>query len=115
MECYHCQPSHPEFARRHVYARPAAQAAEIERTARARSAALGIEIADVDDYGLHARAGQESIAVMRSALLEGHLTASPDGALLAPLMGRFKVSPTAARLILTSVRSATFWPIPTTA
>jgi phenylpropionate dioxygenase-like ring-hydroxylating dioxygenase large terminal subunit len=92
MECYHCQPSHPEFARRHVYARPAVQAAETERAARARSAALGIEITDVDHYGLHARAGQESIAVMRSALLEGHLTASPDGALLAPLMGDFQVA-----------------------
>jgi phenylpropionate dioxygenase-like ring-hydroxylating dioxygenase large terminal subunit len=92
MECYHCQPSHPEFARRHAYARPAAQAAAIERAARARSAALGIEIADRDGYGLHARAGQESIAVMRSALLEGHATASADGALLAPLMGQFKVT-----------------------
>ena len=92
MECYHCQPSHPEFARRHVYARPAAQAAEIERAARTRSAALGIQIADRDGYGLHARAGQESIAVMRSALLEGHATASADGALLAPLMGKFNVA-----------------------
>ena len=89
MECYHCQPSHPEFARRHVYARPAAQAAEIERAAQARSHALGIRIADVDRYGLQARPGQESVAVYRSALLEGHATASADGAPLAPLMGRF--------------------------
>jgi phenylpropionate dioxygenase-like ring-hydroxylating dioxygenase large terminal subunit len=92
MECYHCQPSHPEFARRHVYARPAAQAAEVERAARERSAALGIKITDVDGYGLQARAGQESIAVMRSALLDGHLSASPDGRLLAPLMGAFQVA-----------------------
>ncbi len=92
MECYHCQPSHPEFARRHVFARPAAQAASIEQAARERSRALGIQIADLDAYGLHARPGQESVAVMRSALLEGHATASPDGALLAPLMGRFHES-----------------------
>jgi phenylpropionate dioxygenase-like ring-hydroxylating dioxygenase large terminal subunit len=92
MECYHCQPAHPEFARRHVYARPAARAADIERAARERSAALGIQIADVDNYGLNARAGQESIAVMRSALLDGQLTASADGALLAPLMGNFKTA-----------------------
>ena len=74
MECYHCQPSHPDFARRHVYARPAAQAADIERAAHARSAALGIRIADVDRYGLQAGAGQESISVFRSALLTGHAT-----------------------------------------
>ena len=90
MECYHCQPSHAEFARRHAYARPAAQRAEIEHAARARSAALGISIADVDGYGLAARPGQESIAVLRSALLEGHLTASPDGRPVAPLMGEFR-------------------------
>ena len=92
MECYHCQPSHPEFTRRHVYARPAAQAAEIERAAHERSVALGIRIADMDGYGLQARAGQESVAVFRSALLDGHATASPDGAALAPLMGKFQQS-----------------------
>jgi Rieske 2Fe-2S family protein len=87
MECYHCQPSHQEFARRHVYARPAAQGREIERAARERSAKLGIQIVDVDGYGLNARPGQESVAVLRSALLDGHLTASPDGQPVAPLMG----------------------------
>ena len=89
MECYHCQPAHPEFARRHVYARPAKQGAEIERAARERSAAMGIRISDVDGYGLHARPGQESIAVLRSALLDGHATASADGRPLAPPMGQF--------------------------
>ena len=90
MECYHCQPSHPEFARRHVYARPATQGAALERAAQERSAALGIRIADVDGYGLKARPGQESIAIMRSALLDGHVTASPDGKPVAPLMGDFR-------------------------
>lgn len=89
MECYHCQPSHPEFARRHVYSRPASQASVLERESRARSEALGIHIDDVDGYGLHAGEGQESIAVMRSALFAGHATASQDGLPLAPLMGRF--------------------------
>ena len=92
MECYHCQPSHPEFARRHVYARPAARAAPIERAAAERSDALGIHIANLDGYGLKARSGQESIAVMRSALLDGQLSASADGSLLAPLMGEFGAS-----------------------
>jgi phenylpropionate dioxygenase-like ring-hydroxylating dioxygenase large terminal subunit len=89
MECYHCQPAHAEFARRHVYARPARQAAAIEQAARERSAALGIRISDFDGYGLHARPGQESVAVLRSALLDGHATAAADGRQLAPPMGRF--------------------------
>jgi phenylpropionate dioxygenase-like ring-hydroxylating dioxygenase large terminal subunit len=89
MECYHCQPSHPEFARRHVYSRPGSQSAGLEARARARSEALGIHISDVNSYGLRARPGQESAAVMRSALFAGHATASPDGLPLAPLMGKF--------------------------
>jgi len=89
MECYHCQPAHAEFARRHVYARPARQGAAIEQAAREHSAKLGINISDVDGYGLNARPGQESVAVLRSALLEGHVTAAADGRQLAPLMGRF--------------------------
>ena len=62
---------------------------EIERAARERSAKHGVRIADVDGYALQARPGQESIAVLRSALLDGHLTASPDGQPVAPLMGTF--------------------------
>ena len=89
MECYHCQPAHPEFARRHVMARPAVQTGELERAARERSRALGILIDDVDGYALNAAPGQESISVLRSALQTGHATASPDGQLLAPLMGAF--------------------------
>jgi hypothetical protein len=75
-----------------VYARPADQAASAERAARKRSEELGIRIDNVDRYGQHARAGQESVAVMRSALIDGHLTASADGALLAPLMGAFRAA-----------------------
>jgi phenylpropionate dioxygenase-like ring-hydroxylating dioxygenase large terminal subunit len=89
MECYHCQPSHPEFARRHIYSRPGSQTGALEGKARARSESLGIRISDVDAYGLAARSGQESTAVMRSALFAGHATASPDGLPLAPLMGQF--------------------------
>ncbi len=89
MECYHCQPAHPEFARRHVYARPARQGAAIEAAARERSAALGIRIRDVDGYGLKARPGQESVAVLRSALHDGQLSATADGKPVAPVMGRF--------------------------
>jgi phenylpropionate dioxygenase-like ring-hydroxylating dioxygenase large terminal subunit len=89
MECYHCQPAHPAFARRHAYARPARLGAALEAAARERSAALGIHIDDVDGYGLNARAGQESVAVLRSALYDGHLTASADGRPVAPVMGSF--------------------------
>jgi phenylpropionate dioxygenase-like ring-hydroxylating dioxygenase large terminal subunit len=89
LECYHCQPAHAEYSRRHVYARPASQGAEIERAARARSEALGIRIDNFDAFGRDSRPGQESAGVLRSALLNGYVTASADGRALAPLMGEF--------------------------
>lgn len=90
MECYHCQPAHPEFTQRHAYARPAAAAASFEAAGHERSRALGIAISNVDQYGLAAPAGQESVAVLRSALLGGFQTGSADGAPLAPPMGEFR-------------------------
>ena len=89
MECYHCQPAHAEFARRHVYSRPAEQAVEVEAAARARSEALGIRIGDVDEYASMALPGGESVSILRSALSDGHLTASPDGRAVSTLMGAF--------------------------
>jgi phenylpropionate dioxygenase-like ring-hydroxylating dioxygenase large terminal subunit len=89
MECYHCTPAHPEFAKRHVYARPAELNEELERAGRTRAEALGIVVADVDQYGCAAGAGRESVSVMRSALHDGILSATDDGRSVARLMGSF--------------------------
>jgi Rieske 2Fe-2S family protein len=92
MECYHCQPAHPEYARRHVYARPAELNVEIERAARARAQTLGIAVPDIDQYACAAAAGAESVSVFRSALHEGNLSATTDGRPLGRLMGDFRAS-----------------------
>lgn len=92
MECYHCTPAHPEFAKRHVYARPAEQAADLERAGRTRAEALGIVVPDIDQYGCAAGAGRESVAVMRSALHDGLASATDDGRAVARLMGAFSAS-----------------------
>ena len=89
MECYHCQPAHPEFSRRHVYARPARQTEALERRGRARAEALGVFIADVDQYGCSALPGAESVSVFRSALSDGVASATVDDRPIARLMGRF--------------------------
>jgi phenylpropionate dioxygenase-like ring-hydroxylating dioxygenase large terminal subunit len=89
MECYHCTPAHPEFAKRHVYARPGELNIELERAGRKRAEALGIVVPDVDQYGCEAAAGRESVAVMRSALHDGMVSATDDGRSVARLMGSF--------------------------
>jgi phenylpropionate dioxygenase-like ring-hydroxylating dioxygenase large terminal subunit len=92
MECYHCQPAHPEFAKRHVYARPAELREDLERAGRQRAEALGVAVRDVDRYGSTAAPGEESIAVMPSALFEGFSSATPDGKAGRRLMGAFRAS-----------------------
>jgi phenylpropionate dioxygenase-like ring-hydroxylating dioxygenase large terminal subunit len=89
MECYHCQPAHAEFSRRHVYARPATQVESLEREGRRRAELLGIVIPDVDQYALGAPAGAESVSVFRSALDEGVDSATPDSRPIGRLMGKF--------------------------
>ena len=89
MECYHCKPAHPEFSRRHVYARPAKQVEELEKAGRRRAEALGIFIADLDGYGCAAPRGGESVSVFRSALSDGVASATSDGQPIARLMGDF--------------------------
>jgi len=89
MECYHCQPSHPEFSKRHVYARPAEQVRELEQAGRRRAEAMGIVIADVDLYGCAAGAGSEFVSVFRSALADGVASATADSRPVGRLMGEF--------------------------
>jgi Rieske 2Fe-2S family protein len=92
MECYHCTPAHPEFAKRHAFARPTAQREEAERAGRRRAEALGIVVPDVDQYGIAAGAGRETVGVMRSALHDGIASATDDGRSVGRLMGSFSAS-----------------------
>jgi Rieske 2Fe-2S family protein len=89
MECYHCAPAHPEFSKRHVLARPAELNVELERAGRKRAEALGILVPDIDQYACAAPTGRESVAVMRSALHDGIVSATDDGRSVARLMGAF--------------------------
>jgi Rieske 2Fe-2S family protein len=88
LECYHCQPAHPEFSKQHVLARPRAQAELLERVGRSRAESLGIFIADLDEYAEAAPGGSESVSVFRSALAQEPAAGAPE-APLAPLMGDF--------------------------
>jgi phenylpropionate dioxygenase-like ring-hydroxylating dioxygenase large terminal subunit len=89
MECYHCQPAHPDYSKHHALARPAAQTVQVERAGRLRAEALGIFIADVDQYGRSALSGSESVTVFRSALYDSASGGPPAGGRPAPLMGDF--------------------------
>jgi phenylpropionate dioxygenase-like ring-hydroxylating dioxygenase large terminal subunit len=89
MECYHCQPAHAEFSRRHVYARPARLGESLEREGRRRAEALGIVIPDIDQYAGAVPKGSELVSLFRSALEEGVESGTPDSRPIGRLMGQF--------------------------
>lgn len=70
-ECYHCQPSHPEFAILHALARPGARSLDSAGDYEAWNAAPD---------------GREMARVMRSSLSAGVQSGSRDGAFVAPPM-----------------------------
>ncbi|HXV01860.1 MAG TPA: aromatic ring-hydroxylating dioxygenase subunit alpha [Caulobacteraceae bacterium] len=80
-ECYHCGPAHPEFSVLHALARPTARKL---RTAEESNETGGVP--DFEAWG-PVSDGREIARVMRSHLVEGALTGSRDGQLVAPPMG----------------------------
>ena len=89
LECYHCAPAHPEYAKLHANERPRADTVESTEHAAARTRAMGIEIPAVDQWALDAPPGQEAMLSIRYAMLDGTVTGSRGGGAIAPLMGRF--------------------------
>jgi phenylpropionate dioxygenase-like ring-hydroxylating dioxygenase large terminal subunit len=90
VECYHCAPSHPEYARLHANEQPRAKIAELNAKMDERATALGLAIPNQDHWALAADAGEEAAYCVRYAMLRGAVTGSADGQAVAPLMGAFK-------------------------
>lgn len=89
LECYHCAPAHPEYAKLHANEQLRAKTAEMTEEVRARDRAMGIDVPIRDDWALDAPAGEEAMLCVRYAMYPGTVTGSRDGKALAPLMGRF--------------------------
>src|SRR5438105_1966821 len=79
VECYHCAPSHPEYARLHANEQPRPKVAELNAQMRERTKALGLVIAENDRWALLAAPGEEAVYCGRSSLLRGAETGSADG------------------------------------
>jgi len=87
QECYHCAPSHPEYAMSHTLKVSGDKFDELQKPMLERMGACGIK-----DYRVYKgwdsqEPGQEQYYYSRYALYEGYKTGSEDGEPLAPLMG----------------------------
>ena len=87
QECYHCAPSHKEFAAIHAMSRPpeefeALKASFKDETKRSHS--------EYNYYFDCAKEGQEGYQYGRNPLLPGNVTGSRKGKPVAPLLGNIK-------------------------
>lgn len=84
QECYHCAPSHKEFARVHAMARSPEEFGTFKEAFKDESK---ISHGEFNCYFEHAADGQEGYQYGRNPLLEGNLSGSLGGKAVAPLLG----------------------------
>ena len=89
LECYHCAPAHPEFAKFHATDEPSDRNEDRRSAAAARARAFGVELPTYDRQFSQAGA-DEGFSVSLDATHPGALTGSEDGQPVAPLMGDFQ-------------------------
>ena len=87
MECYHCAPAHPEYARTHSRKAMKAEEPALWQTLRERSPAVGLSLETIDENGLDAAIPGLDLYFNRHPLYPGYVTGSQDGKPLAPLLG----------------------------
>ena len=94
LECYHCAPSHQEFARSHSLKERDDKVEAINASMRQRTVEdLGMDKSFVESLYLYhddSPARGCDISHSRYALFEGYQTGSMNGKPVAPLMGDFK-------------------------
>jgi len=89
-ECYHCAPAHPEYARGHALAQGKDKMQDQLKIVMAKAQACGLSEKHIDHSFLKAREFGTDCAYTRYPMVRGHVTGSPDGSPVAPLLGNIK-------------------------
>ncbi|MDG1438705.1 MAG: Rieske 2Fe-2S domain-containing protein, partial [Emcibacteraceae bacterium] len=91
QECYHCAPSHPEYALSHTLkVVDEKKYNELQKPMLSRMEACGITGHETHYQFNHKEKGHEQYSYARYALFEKYVTGSEDGKPLAPLLGQIK-------------------------
>ncbi len=94
LECYHCGPSHKEYAKSHTLRDEASKVAHLNEAMKKKALEeMGFQpqfVAEVTNQYLNSPVFGCDISHLRYALYEKYKTGSLDGQPLAPLMGDFK-------------------------
>ena len=87
MECYHCAPAHPEYAKLHSLKMPSRLSDKLKGPMQEKSEALGIEHNQIYSAGCENGDPLTDVFYSRHPLLDGYVTGSEDGKRVAPLLG----------------------------
>jgi len=88
QECYHCAPSHAEYAKMHTLMLDDSKYERVQEHMRDKLSACGLKELDIDCNEALAPPGEQGYSYSRSAMFEGYKTGSRDGEPLAPLLGK---------------------------
>jgi phenylpropionate dioxygenase-like ring-hydroxylating dioxygenase large terminal subunit len=89
LECYHCLPAHPEYAKLHSNDELREKVVDMTAALAARTKVQGIDIADVESWMHDPASPREDVFCLRVALYGETVTGSENGKAVAPLMGDF--------------------------
>ena len=87
MECYHCAPSHPEYAKMHTLMMDHRLRDRLQKHMLKRMDNCGLENIHFDFTAERAPENSMGFSYSRTAMFEGYLTGSRDGQPVAPLLG----------------------------
>ena len=90
QECYHCAPSHPEYAKMHTLMLDDKKIDRVQEHMKSKMKSCGLKDIQFDFTDTEAPEGEQGYAYSRSAMFEGYKTGSRDGEPLAPLLGELK-------------------------
>jgi phenylpropionate dioxygenase-like ring-hydroxylating dioxygenase large terminal subunit len=90
QECYHCSPSHPEYALMHTLTVDEDRFDKLQGPMMSRMEVCGIKHMEIDKQFNKKVKGQEQYAYSRYALFEKYKTGSKSGEPVAPLLGDLK-------------------------
>ncbi|TNE58531.1 MAG: aromatic ring-hydroxylating dioxygenase subunit alpha [Alphaproteobacteria bacterium] len=89
-ECYHCAPSHPEYAAMHTLKLGPDEIEKRQAHMREAMGSCGLKTIEFDHLDDRQPSHIQGYAYSRTALFEGIKTGSQDGQPLAPLLGDLK-------------------------
>ena len=87
QECYHCAPSHAEYAKMHTLMLDDKKLERVQAHMKKKMPSCGLKELHHDCTDTEAPPGQQGYAYSRTAMFEGYKTGSRDGEPVAPLLG----------------------------